>query len=84
MSRSSGNVRINPAALRHIRRVTGVGVTQLASEVRVSPSYISNLEASRRDAVSPAVFARLCAALRITDRRALMAAVVESPPVEAQ
>lgn len=79
MSRSRDTVRINPAALRHIRRMTGLGVAKLAAETQVTPSYVSNLEAGRRESVSPAVFARLCSALRISDRRALMA----SPEVPA-
>lgn len=69
----SDRITINPAALRHIRRLTGLGVAQLGVEVGVTASYISNMEAGRRKSVSPAVFAALCRVLRVTDRRALMA-----------
>lgn len=74
MSRSPANITLNPAALRLIRQRTGLGVTDLARESGLTPSYISNLEAGRRTAVSPSVFVALCAALRISDQRALMAA----------
>lgn len=72
MSRTD-TVTVNAAALRHIRRITGVGVTALAREVGVTPSYVSNIEAGRRRAVSPALFRALCDALRIEDVRVLMA-----------
>jgi transcriptional regulator with XRE-family HTH domain len=72
MSRLRDNIPINGAALRIVRVRTGLGVAKLASEVGVSPSYISNLEAGRREAVSPTVFAALNRALRIDDTRALM------------
>jgi transcriptional regulator with XRE-family HTH domain len=73
MHRPPDVVAINPAALRHIRRITGLGVSALAEEIGVVPSYVSNLEAGRRTAVSPRVFRALCTALRIEDVRALMA-----------
>lgn len=72
MSRTD-SVAVNAAALRHIRRLTGVGVVALAREAGVSPAYLSNLEAGRKRAASPAVFRALCNALRIEDVRALMA-----------
>lgn len=73
MSRIRDNVSINPAALRHIRRITGISVTTLAEETGVTASYISNLEAGRRQAVSPLIYTKLCDTLRITDRRVLLA-----------
>lgn len=85
MSRSSANIAINSAALRRIRQLTGLGVTDLARAAGLTPSYLSNLEAGRRRAVSPQVFASLCEALQITDRRALMASpqsnAAESEPL---
>lgn len=80
MSRARDSVAINPAALRTIRRARGVGVTALATDVGVTASYVSNLEAGRRSAVSPGVFVALCLALRIDDQRALMVAPLSATP----
>ncbi len=66
-------VALNPAALRHIRRITGVGVTTLADEIGVTPGYLSSLESGRRQNVSPTVFRAICTALRLEDVRAVMA-----------
>lgn len=71
-ARSAGFVRVNGAALKHIRQLTGVGLVQLAREAEVSYSHLSNVEAGRRTGVSPAVFDRIVRALRIDDRRTLM------------
>lgn len=73
MNKSPDSIAINGAALRHIRRITGVGVNVLAGEIGVSAPFISMIESGRRPRVSPEVFASLCSALLIEDRRALMA-----------
>lgn len=85
MQRTRDTIPINGAALRHIRRITGVTVSALAAEIGVGPSYISNIEAGRSTAIPPDRFAALCSALLIEDRRALMAqpSVLQSERVPA-
>jgi transcriptional regulator with XRE-family HTH domain len=73
MARPSTHIPVNSAALRHIRRITGVQQGVLAAEVGVSAGYLANLESGARQSVRPEVFAALCVALRVDDRRALMA-----------
>jgi transcriptional regulator with XRE-family HTH domain len=60
--------------MRAIRMLRDKGVVQLARELDLSPSYISNLEAGRSSGLRREKFAALCAALGVGDHpRALMA-----------
>lgn len=66
-------VSVNGPALRHIRTLTGLNARQLAVEVRVTPDYIRKIENGISRQVGPALFVRLMTALRIDDRRVLLA-----------
>ncbi|TDQ01294.1 helix-turn-helix domain-containing protein [Labedaea rhizosphaerae] len=65
-------VSINGPALRHIRILTGLNASQLATEVEVTPDYIRKIENGLARQVGPALFARIATALRIDDRRVLL------------
>lgn len=64
---------MNGPALRHIRTLTGLNARQLAVEVGVTPDYIRKIENGISKQVGPALFVRLMTALRIDDRRVLLA-----------
>lgn len=70
---SATTIPINGYALRTIRVLTGLGVSDLAAQVEVERSYIAKIELGHSRRVSPAVFRAICDALEIQDRRALMA-----------
>lgn len=56
---------MNPDSLRVIRERSGWKVSRLAQAAEITPSYLSNLEAGRRDNASPEVVARLARALDV-------------------
>lgn len=66
-------VPINGAALRELRIRTGVSVADLAVEIGVTRAYLTKIELGHSKRVSPTVFNALLSALRIADRRALLA-----------
>jgi transcriptional regulator with XRE-family HTH domain len=72
-TRTPANVEINGATIRHLRVHNGFGVTALARELGCSPAYVSRMESGRAKRVSPAMFAKLRAALAVIDPRVLMA-----------
>lgn len=55
----------------------GLTVADLASLCDITPGYLSLIELGKRRP-SPPVFARICDALRVSDRRKLLAAAVAS------
>lgn len=69
---ANANVEINGSALRHLRKLAGFSITALADQVGCSLPYLSQLETGARTACSPALFARICDALRIEDRTVLL------------
>lgn len=67
------SVDTNGATVRYVRRQLGITVARLAAEVGVSTTYIRRIELGHTQSVSPVVFAALCLALRLEDRRVLLA-----------
>ena len=66
-------IAVNGAALRELRKRSGVSVSAFAQSVGVGRPYISKLELGHSSRVSPEVFAKLLRALGLEDRRAIMA-----------
>lgn len=66
-------VDINGYALREMRILTGIPIAALAEQVGVTRSYLAKIELGHSERVSPKVFAAIVAALKIKDRRALLA-----------
>lgn len=66
-------VAINGPTLRYVRRGLGLTVARLAAEVDVSTSYIRQLELGHTLVVGIKTYDRLCFALRLDDRRVLLA-----------
>lgn len=58
-------MKVNREALRVIRQRSGWKVSKLAMEAGVTPSYISNLEAGRRENASPEVVSALARVLDV-------------------
>jgi len=67
------SVAIHGPALRHIRQLTGLTTLQLAEEVGITPDYLRKIELGYNRTVAPNVFVGLNVALRIDDRRVLLA-----------
>lgn len=74
MTSETTKVAINGPAVRQIRKLLGIGLRDLAEQCCISRPYLCLIETGSRPNVSPQVFDALCSALRVTDRRALMAA----------
>jgi transcriptional regulator with XRE-family HTH domain len=66
-------VAINGAALRELRKRTGISVADLAGEVGVTRPYLAKIELGHSKRVSPAVYTALLRALNINDYRTLLA-----------
>jgi len=66
-------VAIEKARLRLGRQLLGENQAQFAQRCGISAGYLSLIESGHRPTVSPAVFARICDALGVTDRTQLMA-----------
>lgn len=67
------SVSIHGPALRHIRQLTGLTTHQLAEEAGITPDYLRKIELGYNRTVAPNVFVALNVALRIDDRRVLLA-----------
>lgn len=65
-------VEINGALVRELRKLKGYTQTTLAELASISIQYLSLIEREDRKTVSPPVFARLCDALEVDDRRDLV------------
>lgn len=74
MSSTPTTVDINGFALRELRIRSGVEARPLAEQVGVADSYIRRIETGHTKRVSAQVFKNLLDALKITDRRVLLAA----------
>lgn len=73
MTTSATTVAINGPAVRQIRILLGIDLKDLAVQCGISRPYLCLIETGRRPTVSPPVFDALCSALKVQDRRALMA-----------
>lgn len=69
---ASHTVDINGYAMREIRIRSGIGVRQLAEEIGKDRTYISKIE-NGHPRVSGEVYKALLVALKIEDRRVLLA-----------
>lgn len=68
----ASGVAIDGAAVRRLRELKGLAVADLAPLCGITPGYLSHIELGRRRP-SPPVFARICDALGVSDRRELLA-----------
>lgn len=66
-------ILVNGYALKAIRQARGERIIDVANRADIDGSYLSNLESGRRRAMSPARVLHLCAALGVTDPRAICA-----------
>jgi transcriptional regulator with XRE-family HTH domain len=66
---SSASVEIDPQKLRELRQDLGLLQGELGKRAGLSAGYISQLEIGARTRVSPPVFAKLCDALKIPQKR---------------
>lgn len=66
-------ITINGPAVREMRKHVGITPARLAAEVDVSVEYIRKIELGHSRTVSPEVYDKLCYALRLRDRRILLA-----------
>jgi transcriptional regulator with XRE-family HTH domain len=73
MNDNAAGVRIDGARVRSERKLAGDNQVVLAEKADITPQYLSQIETGARLTVSPAVNARLCAALGLQDRSSLMA-----------
>lgn len=77
------SVEINTAALAHIMSLTGLTGSALAREADISDAFVSRLRSGKARRVSPPVYRRIMAALRIEDWRTLLANTSERATGEA-
>jgi transcriptional regulator with XRE-family HTH domain len=73
MSTTPTTIEVNGYAIRELRIRSGVGVAELAEQVKVKRPYVAKIELGHSRRVSPRVFQALLDALSITDRRVLLA-----------
>jgi transcriptional regulator with XRE-family HTH domain len=66
-------ITINGPAVREMRKHIGITPARLAAEIDVSVEYMRKIELGHSRTVSPEVYDRLCWALRLSDRRVLLA-----------
>jgi transcriptional regulator with XRE-family HTH domain len=74
---NASGVAVDGAEVRRRRELRGLGRTELAAKCDITPGYLSHIEKGRRRP-SPPVFARICDALDVLDRRELLAERVAS------
>jgi transcriptional regulator with XRE-family HTH domain len=72
MVRSHVHPRINGEKLRRMRQISGLSVTAFAEKVGCSPARISHIETGRTPGVAPAMLAKICDALGVTDRAEML------------
>lgn len=72
MKTANANVEIDGAALRELRKLSGYSITALAGKIGCSFQYLSQLETDPDRACSPGLYARICKALRLSDRTVLL------------
>jgi transcriptional regulator with XRE-family HTH domain len=66
-------IAVNGPAVREMRKHVGITPARLAAEIDVSVEYMRKIELGHSRTVSPEVYDRLCYALRLVDRRVLLA-----------
>lgn len=76
----SDSIPLNGAALKAIRTAARVSRQALAAEIQVSVSYLCHLENGTKGKVSMDVLRAIEDALRIKDRRALVAVPADDRP----
>lgn len=68
-----GSKRVHGAGIKAIREALGLGQAAVAAEAGISVPYLSQIENNVRLSVGEDTFAGLTRALRVRDKRALMA-----------
>lgn len=68
-----GSKRVHGAGIKAIREALGLGQADVAGEAGISVPYLSQIEGGKRKSVGEDVFTGLVKALRVRDKRALMA-----------
>lgn len=68
-----GSKRVHGAGIKAIREALGLGQAAVAAEAGISVPYLSQIENGVRPSVGEDVFTGLFRALRVRDKRALIA-----------
>lgn len=69
----SAGVDIAGRRVRELRKLAGHNLVTFAPKAGITFQYLSQIERGIRRSVSPEVFARICDALGVQDRRELIA-----------
>lgn len=72
MPSAHSGIEIDGARLRELRKMNGDTLVSFAPKCGLSDAYLSDLETGRRPRVSPPAFVRICDALGLADRHALV------------
>lgn len=73
METQPAGVAINGHRVRDLRKLAGHNLVAFAPKAGITFQYLSQIERGVRKSVSPEVFARICDALGVDDRRELIA-----------
>lgn len=73
---AAATIRVDGPRMRELRKLAGHNLSSFGQVAAIHPSYVSHIERGVRAGVSPAVYARICDALGIKDRRELMRSAV--------
>lgn len=68
-----GSKKVHGWGIRAIREALGASQADVAAEAGISGPFLSQIESGARDSVSDGTFGGLARALRVRDKRALMA-----------
>jgi transcriptional regulator with XRE-family HTH domain len=71
-TRTRTGIVVNGPVLRLVRQLLGATIAQIAAEIDVHPTYVTNLENGHRQVMSGEKFIALCQSLRVQDKRVLM------------
>lgn len=74
MSARHASPEIDGAALRELRKISGLSVTEAAGKIGIAVAYLSQIERGDRRTVSPATFGRICDVMGVKDRKTLLRA----------
>jgi transcriptional regulator with XRE-family HTH domain len=72
MEVTPAGVQIAGGKVREERKLLGDNLKSFAPKVGITFQYLSQIERGDRTSVSPEVFGRICDALGITNRKALL------------
>lgn len=72
MEPTPAGVEIAGGSVREQRKLLGDNLVTFASKAGITFQYLSQIERGDRRTVSPRVFAQICDALGVTDRRELL------------